>query len=321
MNKKVGGNEARLQKWGYFFVLPFVLVFAGFNLYPMVYTLMLSFTNLKGLNPAFSFTGLTNFARLMNDPYFWGAVGNTFIMWGMNFVPQLGIAFLLSIWFSDLTLKLKGRGLVRAIIYMPNLLTAASVAMLFRSLFAYPIGPVNQFLQGLGVYTEVVRDGVIVKEAINFFRSVPSSRGIVSFIQWWMWYGQTVILLMAGITSIPETLNEAAIIDGANSRQITWRITLPLLRPIMLYTLVTSMIGGMQMLEVPFLLTDMRGAPDFKIRTTAVYLYNMAFQGVNDYSYAAAISIGVFIITIILALFIFFFMRDRENVQKKGVRA
>jgi multiple sugar transport system permease protein len=136
-----------------------------------------------------------------------------------------------------------------------------------------------------------------------------------------MWYGQTVILLMAGITSIPTSLNEAAVIDGASSSQITWRITLPLLRPIMLYTLVTSMIGGMQMLEVPFLLTDMRGAPDFKIRTTTVYLYNLAFQGVNDYSYAAAISIGVFIITMILALIIFFFMQDRSDIKKKEARA
>jgi multiple sugar transport system permease protein len=318
---KVGGNEARLQKWGYIFVLPFVLVFAGFNLYPTVYTLFLSFTDLKGLNPSFNITGLANFVRLVRDPYFWGAVGNTFIMWGWNFVPQLGIAFLLSIWFSDVTLRLKGCGAVRAIIYMPNLLTAASVAMLFRSLFAYPVGPVNQFLQSLGIYAEVVRDGQTVQEAFNFFRSVPISRGIVSFIQWWMWYGQTVILLMAGITSIPTSLNEAAVIDGANSRQITWRITLPLLRPIMLYTLVTSMIGGMQMLEVPFLLTDMRGAPDFKIRTTTVYLYNLAFQGVNDYSYAAAISIGVFIITLILALLIFFFMQDRSDLKKKGGRS
>ncbi|MDR2797977.1 MAG: sugar ABC transporter permease, partial [Treponema sp.] len=182
MKAKIGGNEAQLQKWGYFFVLPFVLVFAGFNLYPTVYTLLLSFTDLKGLNPSFNFTGLANFSRLIHDSYFWGAVGNTFIMWGWNFVPQIGIAFLLSVWFSDVTLRLKGCGAVRAIIYMPNLLTAASVAMLFRSLFAYPVGPVNQFLQSLGIYAEVIRDGQPVQEAFNFFRSVPVSRGIVSFI-------------------------------------------------------------------------------------------------------------------------------------------
>ncbi len=323
MKQKTIGNETRINRWGYFFVLPFVIVFLVFNLYPTFYTFMLSFTDLKGLRQAFAFVGLKNFAKLVQDKYFWGAVGNTFVMWGWNFAPQIGIALLLSIWLSDIRLKLKCKGFFRAIIYMPNLLTAASVAMLFRSLFGYPVGPVNQFLNNwLGIYAEVVRDGQTIKEAFNFYRDVAASRGIVSFIQWWMWYGNTVIMLMAGITSISNSLYESAVVDGANSRQTTWYITLPLLRPMMLYILVTSMIGGMQMLEVPFLLTDMRGSPDFKIRTTTVYLYNMAFQGVNDYAYAAAISIGVFIITIILALFIFFFLQDRSELKsRKRVKA
>ena len=319
MKQKTIGNETRVNRWGYFFVLPFVLAFVLFNLYPTIYTFVIAFTDLKGLRNTFTFVGLKNFAKLVSDKYFWGAVENTFVMWGWNFIPQLGIALLLSIWLSDIRLKLKCKGFFRAVIYMPNLLTAASVAMLFRSLFAYPIGPVNQFLQSLDIYAEVERNGTMIREAFQFFRSVPASRGIVAFIQWWMWYGNTVIMLMAGITSISASLYESAVVDGANSRQSTWHITLPMLRPMMLYILVTSMIGGMQMLEVPFLLTDMRGAPDFKIRTTNVYLYNMAFQGVNDYAYAAAISIGVFIITIVLALFIFFFLQDRSELKKKRV--
>ncbi|MDR2601190.1 MAG: sugar ABC transporter permease [Spirochaetaceae bacterium] len=317
---RIGGNESKLQKWGYFFVLPFIVVYCLFNLYPTLSTLYLAFTDLKGFKTDPAFVGLANFQRLVTDKFFWGAVKNTFIIWGMNFVPQLGIALVLAIWFSDVQLKLKFRNPVRALIYLPNLLTAASVAMLFRSLFYYPVGPVNQFLQSLGIFAETVRDGETIKEAFNFFRSVTASRSIVSFIQWWMWYGQTVILLMAGITSIPSSLYEAAVIDGANSRQTTWHITLPLLKPIMLYTLITSMIGGMQMLEVPFLLTDMRGAPDYSIRTTNVYLYNMAFQGANDYAYAACISIGLFIITGLLALLIFSFMKDRNELKKEAAK-
>lgn len=315
---RMRGSESRLQKWGYFFVLPFVLVYCIFNLYPTLSTLYLAFTDLKGFKVNPDFTGLTNFVRLVKDKYFWGSVGNTFILWGFNFAPQLGIALLLAIWFSDVQLRLKFRNPVRAIIYLPNLLTAASVAMLFRSLFYFPVGPVNQFLQSLGFYDTVVRDGQVVKEAFNFFRSVPVSRGIVSFIQWWMWYGQTVILLMAGITSIPTDVYEAAVIDGASSRQTTWNITLPLLKPIMLYTLVTSLIGGMQMLDVPFLLTDMRGGPDYKIRTINVYLYNIAFQGENNYAYGACISIGLFVITGALALLLFRFMRDRTVPAKRA---
>jgi multiple sugar transport system permease protein len=173
----------------------------------------------------------------------------------------------------------------------------------------------------LGLYQTVELDGQLVQQAFNFFRSVPATRGIVAFIQWWMWYGNTVIMLMAGITSISASLYESAVVDGANSRQTTMYITLPMLRPMMLYILVTSMIGGMQMFDIPFLLTDMRGGPDFKIRTSLVYMYNMAFQGRNDYAYAAAISIGVFVITVGLAMLIFFFLQDRSDLKKKHVIA
>ncbi|MCL2137989.1 MAG: sugar ABC transporter permease, partial [Treponema sp.] len=314
MNKSIG-HEAKTQRWGYFFVAPFVAVFCIFNLWPILYTFFLGFTDLRGLQSESSFVGLENFKKLIGDPYFWGALQNTFIMWIFNFIPQLGIALLLAVWLSDLQLNLKGKGMFRAVIYLPNLLTAVSVAMLFRSIFGYnghTMAPANQFLLSLGLQKTTLVDGELVIEAFNFFRSVLFSRGLVSFIQWWIWYGHTLIMLMAGITSIPASLYEAALVDGANSRHIAWRITIPLLRPMLLYVLITSMIGGMQMFDIPFLLTDMRGAPDFKIRTTSMYQYNMAFQGRNDYAYGAAISIGIFIITVILALIIFFFLQDRS---------
>ncbi|MDR2729998.1 MAG: sugar ABC transporter permease, partial [Treponema sp.] len=308
MQKKIIGHEAKTNRWGYFFIAPFVIVFCVFNLWPTLYTFMLSFTDLKGLRIDYNFVGLVNFIKLVKDPYFWGALANTLIIWTFNFIPQLGIALVLAIWLSDIRLNLTGKGLFRAVIYMPNLLTAVSVALLYRSIFGYNAhvqAPANQFLRALGIQDTVILNGVPVKEAFNFFRSVVFSRGLVSFIQWWVWYGHTLIILMAGITTIPLSLYESASIDGANSRQTTWYITLPLLRPIMLYILVTSAIGGMQMFDIPFMLTDMQGAPNFKIRTTTVYQYNIALgRGANDYAYGAAISIGIFIVTIILALLI-----------------
>jgi multiple sugar transport system permease protein len=322
--KKLVGHEIKTNRWGYFFVMPFIVVFCLFNLWPTIYTFMLSFTDLRGFATTFKFVGLVNFTKLINDPYFWGALGNTFIIWGYNFIPQLGLALILAIWLSDVRLNLAGKGLFRAVVYMPNLLTAASVALLFRSIFGYAghiQAPANQFLRALGFTTMV--NGAVTPIAIDFFRSVPFSRGLVSFIQWWMWYGHTLIILMAGITTISASLYEAAVIDGANSRQTTWYITLPLLRPIMLYILVTSAIGGMQMFDIPFLLTDMQGAPDFKIRTTTVYQYDTAFlRGANNYSYGAAISVGIFVVTIVLALLIFFFLQDRSELKtRKGGRA
>jgi len=327
--KKLVGHEIKTNRWGYFFVAPFVAVFCVFNLWPTLYTFLLSFTDLQGLRSGtdFKFIGLANFTKLIKDQYFWGALGNTFIIWGFNFIPQLGLALVLAIWLSDVQLKLAGKSLFRAVVYMPNLLTAASVALLFRSIFGFGshvTAPANQFLYSLGIQATKIDPitGETVREAINFFRSVWFSRGLVAFIQWWMWYGYTLIILMAGITTISPSLYESAVIDGANSRQTTWYITLPLLRPIMLYILVTSAIGGMQMFDIPYLLTDMQGGPDFKIRTTTLYQYNRALgRGATDYAYGAAVSIGIFLVTIVLALLIFFFLQDRSDLKKqKGGR-
>ena len=302
------GTQKRLSVYGYVFTLPFLIVFLIFNLWPTIYTFLLSFGNLKGLKSDFQIIGFANFAKLVGDKYFWGAVGNTFIIWGLNFAPQLGLALLFAVWLTNTKLNLRGKNAFRALFYMPNLLTATSVAILYRSLFAYPVGPVNQLLLKFGLVTE----------AFNFFRSVPASRLIVAFIQWWMWCGQTLILLMAAITAISPSMYESAVIDGANEWQCTWKITVPMLRPMMFYLLITSMVGGMQMFDIPFLITGMHGEPDFKIRTTAIYMYNIAFQGRNDYSYAAAISIGMFVITIILAIFIIHITKERTPKRNKG---
>jgi len=357
--KKVIGHEAKTNRWGYVFVAPFIIVFCLFNLWPTIYTFMLGFTNLKGLVTDYEFVsdcvecngrGLVsvhgwdvdlkcqecngkgnivhvaaNYTRLVNDRFFWGALGNTFVIWGFNFIPQLGIALVLAIWLSDTRLNLAGKGLFRAVIYMPNLLTAASVALLFRSVFGfngYINAPANQFLRSIGIQDVSYINGEWVREAFNFFRSVSFSRGLTAFIQWWMWYGHTLIMLMAGITSIPTTLYESATVDGASTSQTAWFITLPLLRPMMLYILITSLIGGMQMFDIPFMLTNGQGIPNFKIRTTAMYQYNVAIQGRTDYAYGAAVSTGIFIVTIILALLIFFFMQDRSELKaRRGGKA
>jgi multiple sugar transport system permease protein len=321
MSKKLFGlgHEAKTNLWGYVFVAPFIIVFFIFNFWPTINTFILSVSDLSDISRNFKFIGFDNFTRLVVDPYFWTALKNTFIIWGFNFIPQLGIALILAIWLSDVQLNLTGKGLFRMIVYMPNLLTAASVAFLFRSLFGWGShvnAPANQFLRMFDIYKETMVNGELLRESFNFFRSVTFSRGLVAFIQWWMWYGHTLIMLMAGITSIPISLYESARVDGANSRQTAFFITLPLLRPMMLYILVTSMIGGMQMFDIPFMITDSRGSPDSSILTTVMYQYNTAFRN-NQYSYGAAISVGILFITIILAMIIFFFLQDRSELKKK----
>jgi len=412
-------RRVRFDRWGYIFVTPFFLAFLVFQLYPILNTFYLGFTDMKGASLNHQLVGFANFVRstdsfkleglaadkannlvaalgqagvqadtdapapagsnsafdlgtapdaapagdaynltgdtaasgtyfvratqldpaatkvaekvfldngvaspdiekarstvragLVFDQKFWQAFGNTGFLFFLNFVPQLFFALVFAVWFADVSLKIRMGGLFKTILYLPNIITAASVAVLFASLFGYPSGPINQFtVQVFGLH-----------EAVNYFRSEIWTRGIVAFIQFWMWYGTTIIVLSAGILGISPTLFESAVVDGAKPGQMFRRITLPLLRPIMSFTLVTSLIGGLQMFDIPFLLTNRRGDPNGSINTTAIYLYNQAFSSANNYSYAAAISVGMFLLILVLAGILFRMMRDPDDARAKGVR-
>ncbi len=189
---------------------------------------------------------------------------------------------------------------------MPNIITAATIAILFNSLFGYPKGPVNDILISLG----------IIDAPINFSLQKWTARGVVAFIQFWMWYGNTMIVLIAGALGISPSLFEAAEMDGASAAQTFFRITLPNLRTILLYVLVTSMIGGLQMFDIPKLY--LLGGPDQATLTASVFIYNQAFSGSYLYNRAAAASMILFIISAILSAFLFYILRNRDvSIAKK----
>lgn len=190
--------------------------------------------------------------------------------------------------------------------YMPNLLMASAVAALYFSLFSY-YGPVNQFL---------VRAGFI-PEAIDFIRNPGVMRGLVVFIQWWMWFGQTTILLMAGMTSISVSVYEAATIDGASIGQMFRYITLPLTKPVMIYVLVTSLVGGMQMFDIPFLLTDGRGSPANSILTNNILMYMKFRSSQGHIGAASSVGVIVFLMTSAVALLIFYLLREKHEKPRK----
>lgn len=293
--------------YGYVFIAPFIIGFLIFGLYPVYNTLSLSFTNATLMTKEYDFVGLQNYQRLFADKTFITAVTNTWELWLMNFIPQLGMAMLLAVWFTSTRLKIKGGGFWRMLFYMPNLLMAASVAALFFSLFSY-YGPVNQFL---------VRSGIL-PEAIDFIRNTGVMRGLVVFIQWWMWYGQTTILLVAAMTSVSISLYEAAMMDGATTWQSFRFITLPLIKPVMIYILVTSLVGGMQMFDIPYLLTDGRGSPANAILTSLIMMY-MRFRSTKGHIGAAsAMGVVVFIMTSVVALLIFFLLREKKDKSQKA---
>lgn len=303
---------SKVQKnyYGYLFVAPFIIGFLIFGLYPVYNTIALSFTDTTLMKADSNFIGLKNFERLFADKTFITAIKNTWSLWLMNFIPQLGIALLLSVWFTNTRLKIKGGGIWRMLFYMPNLLMASAVAALFFSLFSY-YGPVNQFL---------VRGGFI-PEAIDFIRSPATMRGLVVFIQWWMWFGQTTILLMAGMTSISVAVYEAATIDGASIGQMFRYITLPLTKPVMIYVLVTSLVGGMQMFDIPFLLTDGRGSPANSILTNNILMYMKFRSSQGHIGAASSVGVVVFLMTSFVALLIFYLLREKpDKTFKEAVK-
>ncbi len=300
-------KKIKHHQYGYLFVAPFIIGFLIFGLYPVVNTIILSFTDRTLMARDFNFIGLQNFQRLFADKTFLTAVTNTWELWLMNFIPQMVMAFLLAIWFTNNRLKLKGVGIWRMIFYMPNLMMASAVAALFFSLFSF-YGPVNQVL---------VRSGLL-PEAIDFLRKPAVARGLVVFIQWWMWFGQTTILVMAAMTAISPSLYEAALVDGAGTFQMFRKITLPLIKPVLIYVLVTSLVGGMQMFDIPYLLTDGRGSPSNSILTNTINMYMKFHSSKGHIGAASSVGLVVFLMTSVVALLIFFLLREKHDQPAKA---
>ena len=288
-------------KWGYIFILPFFIAYFIFTLTPQITTFYNSFfenyrSGLKQIGP--NFVGFKNYISLFS-PDKSGTIGmlkyfgNTMILWLMGAVPQIVVALMLAVFFTSYRLNIKGQQFFKTVIYMPNLIMAAAFSMLFFTLFS-TVGPINQVLLAHG----------IVEKSVNFLGIKISVRLLISLMNFLMWFGNTTILLMAGIQGIDQNMFEAAEIDGANSLQVFFRVTLPLLAPILVYTVITAMIGGLQMFDVPQVLTNGKGTPDRTSFTMVMYLNNYLGTSKN-YGMAGAISVILFIISCGLSLVVY----------------
>ncbi len=279
-------------KWGYIFLIPFFLVYTVFNLVPLINTVYRSFFEMymdgfTQVGP--NFVGIQNYLTIFSGDlprYFL----NTMIMWVIGFVPQILISLLLGVWFADTQIRLKGEQFFKTVIYLPNLIMAATFSMLFYSLFS-TAGPVNGLIAGLG------------GTPIKFLETVWGVRGLVGLMNFLMWFGNTTIMLMAGIMGIDTSLFEAANVDGATSGQIFTKITMPLLKPIFIYVFITSMIGGLQMFDVPQILTNGFGNPNRTSMTMIMWLNNFLYS--KDYGRSGALSVVLFVITGILSYIVF----------------
>lgn len=308
-------------KYGYRFIAPFFIVYAVFSLYPLIYTIALSFNKFvkpvakKAVGP--NFIGLENYRAAFANDNMMGSFSNTIVMWVINFIPQILLALLLAAWLTDTRMKIRGQGAYKVLIFMPNIITAASISMLFYSLFAFPQGPVNSILASLGMIDKAYfQPGMAQSAAYDFLNDGWATRLIVAFINFWMWYGNTMIVLIAGILGINPALFESAQIDGASSGQIFRKITIPLMKPMLLYTLVTSLIGGMQMYDVPQLMLRQGSVAKPMIRTVTMYIFEMAFTGTRDFGRASTLSVLLFIFTAALSMVLFRIMRDKDAAEQ-----
>ena len=316
MAKVKRGKVVRYNKWGYIFLIPFVVVYVLFQLIPLFRTFYYSFfenyrSGLTQIGP--NFIGFGNYAKLLSNPDLWMYTKNTLIMWVLGFVPQIIISLLLGAWFSDPSLRLKGQRFFKTVIYLPNLIMASAFALLFFTMFSTN-GPVNSILCSLGW----------IKEPIDFLGSVLGTRSLVGFMNFLMWFGNTTIMLMAAVMGISMDVFEASDLDGCNSIQRFFYITLPLIRPILSYTLITSIIGGLQMFDVPQILTNGQGNPDRTSMTLIMFL-NSHLKSKN-YGMAGALSVYLFIISAILCFFVYRMTNDNDpdgskKAAKKRARA
>jgi len=298
-------------KYGYLFTLPFIIIFLVFSLYPIIYTVMISFTDLKGMKTALdilrdsegNLNPFGNYVSILGNATFKQSIGNTAIIWFMNFLPQILLALLFAAWFTSKRIEIKGQGAFKVLFYMPNIITAATIAILFNVLFAFPEGLVNDLRKMFGA------------QSYNFTANKTPVRMIIAFIQFWMWYGYTMLILISGILGINPELFEAAEIDGASSSQTFFQITLPSLRTIMIFTLVTSLIGGLQMFDIPQLFNA--GQPAGTSQTVSVFIYVQAYGASRMMNTGAAASLILFVIIAIFSSIIFYLMRDRHEEREK----
>lgn len=306
-NKMKKKKNITYDRWGYFFIAPFFIVFIIFSLIPLLSTFANSlFENyrigLEEVGP--NFIGLENFKKVFESDIL-RYTKNTFVMWILGFIPQILFSLVLSVWFTNSELRLRFKQFFKTVIYMPNLIMASAFAMLFFTLFS-PEGPVNSILIKFGLITQNIR----------FFESANWVHVLVAVMNCLMWYGNTTILLMAGIMGIDESLFEAARIDGASPLQIFFRITLPLLMPIFVYVIITSLIGGIQMFDIPQILTNGEGVPDRTSMTIIMYLNKHLTN--KNYGMAGAVSVLTFAITGVLSFSVYAITMKQFKNSKGG---
>ena len=280
---------------GWLFVMPALVLLGIFMVYPILWSLWMSFQVGRGMN--FSFGGATNIIRLTQDPVFIRALTNTLIFLAV----QVPIMLVLALFFANALndSKLWGRGFFRTAIFLPCVTSLVAYSVIFKSIFALD-GIANQTLMFLH----------LTADPINWLSDPVWARVVVITAITWRWTGYNMIFYLAAMQNIDRSMYEAAKIDGVPSWARFWYITVPLLKPVILFTSVTSTIGTLQLFDEVNLLTQ--GGPSDSTLTLSLYIYNLSFKFMPSFGYAATVSYVIVILVGLLSLIQFIVARDRR---------
>lgn len=266
----------------YYFLMPIIVIFVLFMLYPIIDSLILSFKTFE--KGKYSFVGLGNYIALFKDPVFFASLKNTFIY----LLAQVPLMIILSLGLAALLEQkfIRGRGIFRMSIFLPTITALVAYSLVFKLLLNTDFGLINYLLNMVGI------------ENVNWLRSKWPARFSIVMAITWRWVGYNMIIMIAGLQAISEEIYEAADVDGASGLQKFFKITVPSMKHIILFTSITSTIGTLQLFDESFILTS--GGPDNATITTGHYLYNNGFVFFK-FGYAAAISYVLVLIIAILA--------------------
>ena len=307
MTKKKTGLLATLWQYrvAYVYIAPFYILFATFTLFPMVAGFALSFFRWDGLG-AMHFIKFENYVNLLNDPLFWKALKNTLFMGLIAHIPillgGLVLAYLLN---SKLV---KGQNIFKTIYFMPMVTSSVAISIIFSNMFGYNYGLINWFL------------GLFGEEPINWLAGDGSLIPVAVIILFaWKWIGWNMVIYLAGMQGISNDIYEAAEIDGANHVQIIFRILIPLLKPIILFTMIQSTIGMFNLFTEPFMLTgsNLNGGTNNGGLTLMMYLLGKAPQGGTAYGYASAVAYVITMMIILVSIVLNRVMSDTDPAERR----
>ena len=287
---------------GYALISPYFLAFAAFGLFPLLFTLWVSLHDWSLLGPH-SWVGLGNYRELMGDEYFWNALRNTLGIFVLATVPQLLAALAIA---QLLNRRLRGRTFWRMGVLLPNITSVAAVGIIFTLIFAREYGLANWLLERVGV------------DPVSWQENRWSSWLAISVMVDWRWTGYNALIFLAALQAVPEDLYEAAEIDGAGEFRKFWSITIPMLRPTLIFCTIISTIGGMQLFTEPLLFNSganaISGGTTRQFQTLTMYLYEKAFPG-QEFGYAATVAWVMFLVIALVAALNVVLLRRLRSVD------